>query len=78
MNFYCDASGQRVNLEKSYVFFNKGCSNDLKAEVKQVLEVQSGVLSKKKPRYAYGGRKVEEWGIQVCEGSIVKKNTRVD
>lgn len=47
MNFYCNASGQRINLDKSVVFFSKGCPNELKDEVKQVLQVQSEALSEK-------------------------------
>ena len=36
---YCAASSQRINKDKSSIFFSKGCSDTLKQEVKQVLDV---------------------------------------
>ena len=42
---YCDASGQRINKDKSSIFFSKGCMDVLKNEVKQILEVQNEQLS---------------------------------
>jgi hypothetical protein len=42
---YCDASGQKINLEKSSVFFGQHCPDQVKENVKNSLEVQSEVLN---------------------------------
>jgi hypothetical protein len=42
---YCDASGQKINLEKSSVFFGQHCPDQVKENVKNALEVQSEVLN---------------------------------
>lgn len=44
---YCRASGQLVNMEKSSIHFANGCSNDLREDVKNILEVQTEAVSEK-------------------------------
>ena len=47
METYFQASGQRINLAKSSVFFSKGCPENLREEIKVVLDVQNEKLSEK-------------------------------
>jgi hypothetical protein len=42
---FCDGSGQKINLDKSSVFFGNHCSDGIKNRVKEMLEVQSEILS---------------------------------
>jgi hypothetical protein len=44
---YCQASGQRINMDKSSIFISKGCSGDLKESIKGILEVQRETLNEK-------------------------------
>lgn len=44
---YCNASGQRVNLQKSSIYFVKGVARVARDEVKQILEVTNESLSKR-------------------------------
>jgi hypothetical protein len=44
---YCLASGQRINRDKSSIFFSKGCPNTVKEGVKAALDVHSETLSEK-------------------------------
>jgi hypothetical protein len=44
LNKYCDASGQRVNLQKSSVFFGYKCLGSVKQAVKAALEVNNEYL----------------------------------
>jgi hypothetical protein len=44
LNTFCDGSGQRINLEKSTIFFGNGCQEILKEEVKQKLGVFNETL----------------------------------
>ena len=44
MESYCNASGQRINLSKSSVFFSKGCPNILKYEVMNALNITNESL----------------------------------
>ena len=37
---YCNASGQRINVDKSSVFFSRGCPEGIKEGVKSELDVQ--------------------------------------
>jgi hypothetical protein len=41
------SSGQKVNLQKSSVFFGKGCIEEQKAAVKQVIGIESEALSER-------------------------------
>lgn len=47
LNIYCRASGQRINTDKSSIHFAKGCSQILRQELKDILEVQNEALSEK-------------------------------
>jgi hypothetical protein len=44
---HCLASGQRINQDKSSIFFSKGCSGSVKEGVKDALDVHSETLSEK-------------------------------
>jgi hypothetical protein len=44
LNTFCDGSGQRINLEKSTIFFGNGCRERVKDEVKQKLGVFNETL----------------------------------
>jgi hypothetical protein len=47
LDAYCRASGQRVNLDKSSIFFSKCCPATMKQELKVILNVQNESLSEK-------------------------------
>jgi ribonuclease HI len=47
LDIYCQASGQRVNLDKSSVFFSKGCPMGIRTAMKERLKVQNESLSEK-------------------------------
>ena len=40
LRVYCDASGQRINVDKSSIFSSKGVADSTKEAVKNILEVQ--------------------------------------
>ena len=42
---YCVASGQRINHEKSSIFFSKGCPQVMRDSIKNTLNVQNESLS---------------------------------
>jgi hypothetical protein len=44
LNTYCEASGQKVNLQKSSVFFGKRCPEEVRSLVKGKLEVTNEIL----------------------------------
>uniref|UniRef100_A0A453II97 Reverse transcriptase domain-containing protein n=1 Tax=Aegilops tauschii subsp. strangulata TaxID=200361 RepID=A0A453II97_AEGTS len=44
---YCKASGQRINHEKSSIFFSEGCPQVRRDEVKQILNVHNESLSER-------------------------------
>jgi hypothetical protein len=44
---YCNASGQRVNMDKSSIFFSKGCPEGVRQEIKGVLQVERETLNEK-------------------------------
>jgi hypothetical protein len=44
---YCNASGQRVNNDKSFLIFGKGCRESVGATIKTILEVPNEQLNDK-------------------------------
>ena len=47
LQLYCDASGQQVNMDKSSIHFAKGCRNNVREEIKDILQVHNVSLSEK-------------------------------
>jgi hypothetical protein len=47
LNKYCNASGQRINVDKSSVYFSKGCPGEVKEGIKGILEVDRETLNEK-------------------------------
>ena len=45
----CDASGQRINRDKSLVLFTKDCPQSIREEVKKTLNVWNESLTEKYP-----------------------------
>jgi hypothetical protein len=45
LDSYCRASGQRINRDKSSIFFTKGCPQAIRVTVKEVLEVPNEALN---------------------------------
>uniref|UniRef100_A0A453ECS1 Reverse transcriptase domain-containing protein n=1 Tax=Aegilops tauschii subsp. strangulata TaxID=200361 RepID=A0A453ECS1_AEGTS len=44
---YCSASGQRINHDKSSIFFSKGCLGQVREAVKNSLQVHNETLSER-------------------------------
>ena len=47
LDAYCNASGQRVNNDKSSLFFGKGCPEARRYAIKAILDVHNESLSEK-------------------------------
>ncbi|GJM90493.1 hypothetical protein PR202_ga06778 [Eleusine coracana subsp. coracana] len=47
LDMYEQGSGQMVNHEKSVVFFSANCTDDMKQEVRQVLNIDKEALAEK-------------------------------
>lgn len=47
LQLYCQASGQMVNMDKSSIFFAKGCNQSLRDAIKMELKVHNESLSQK-------------------------------
>ena len=47
LTIYCQALGQQINMKKSSIHFAKGCSQSLKGEIKNILEVHTEALKEK-------------------------------
>jgi hypothetical protein len=41
LEIYCEGSGQKINLDKSSIFFGSHCSDDIKSAVMQRMEVHN-------------------------------------
>ncbi|KAK1606371.1 hypothetical protein QYE76_030044 [Lolium multiflorum] len=44
---YCNASGQRINTDKSSIFFSRRCPEGIKGDIKEELDVQRETLNEK-------------------------------
>lgn len=47
LEIYSRGSGQLVNREKSVVFFSRNCTDDMKLEVRQTLNIEQEALTEK-------------------------------
>ena len=47
LQLYCDASGQQINVQKSSIHFAKKYQQNIREEIKLVLNVQNECLSEK-------------------------------
>ena len=47
LDIYCGASGQKVNNEKSSIFFSKGVADSSKEAIKNILDVHNASLTEK-------------------------------
>ena len=47
LNTYCQASGQRINMNKSSIHFAKGVSGGIREEIMETLDVHNEALSEK-------------------------------
>jgi ribonuclease HI len=47
LDVYCQASGQRINRDKSSIFFSKGCPSSVREEVKLSLQVINEALTER-------------------------------
>jgi hypothetical protein len=47
LNDYCQDLGQRINKEKSSIFFTKGCPQAIRDDMKATLEVKNEALNEK-------------------------------
>ena len=47
LNTYCQASGQRINMDKSSIHFAKGVSGSIREEIMETLDVHNEALSEK-------------------------------
>lgn len=49
LNIYCQASGHGINNEKSFIYFIKGCLENIRQEIKGILQVPNETLNAKYP-----------------------------
>ena len=47
LDIYCNATGQRINYDKSSIFFSKGVPDSVRDEIKGILNVPSETLNEK-------------------------------
>jgi hypothetical protein len=70
---YCNVSGQRINMDKSSVFFIKGCPEAVKEGIKRELEVHRETLSGKYLRMPSGVGRTKSGAFKYLRDKVWKK-----
>jgi hypothetical protein len=70
---YCDASGQRINMDKSSIFFSKRCPTAIKESVKNELDVHRETLSEKYLGMSSGVGRSKDGAFKYLKDKVWKK-----
>ncbi|XP_062230134.1 uncharacterized protein LOC133927739 [Phragmites australis] len=70
---YCNASGQKVNLDKSSIFFGKGCPEDRRSEIKVLLDIQNESLNEQYPGLPSDVGKQKNCAFQYLKDRVWKR-----